>query len=188
MPEVVNCPQCKRKLRVPDDLIGKKVKCPTCATTFTASAGAAPVPEEEAPRASRRPATPPDEDESEEVPRARRLPARSVAYDEEEDYEDEDEVPVGRRRPQEQTGNGMAVTGMVLGIVGFVIGFVPCFGWVGFILGILGCVFASIGLAAAVRTGTGKGMAVAGLVLSILSVVWIPLWLLIFLAAAAAHR
>ena len=32
--EIVQCPQCVRKLRVPDDLLGKKVKCPTCGTTF----------------------------------------------------------------------------------------------------------------------------------------------------------
>ena len=61
MPEVVNCPQCDRKLRVPEELLGKKVKCPTCGNTFTATAGAAvagesapapppPPPPQEAPR------------------------------------------------------------------------------------------------------------------------------------------
>ena len=45
MPEVVNCPQCERKLRVPEDLLGKKVKCPTCGNTFTAEVpSAAPPP------------------------------------------------------------------------------------------------------------------------------------------------
>jgi predicted Zn finger-like uncharacterized protein len=59
MPEIVNCPQCERKLRVPDNLLGQLVKCPTCSTTFTASAApaeAAPlVPESAAPA----PAPPP---------------------------------------------------------------------------------------------------------------------------------
>lgn len=43
MPEIVNCPQCERKLRVPDELMGQAVKCPTCNRTFTASP-AAPAP------------------------------------------------------------------------------------------------------------------------------------------------
>jgi hypothetical protein len=38
MPEIINCPQCERKLRVPDNLLGQQVKCPTCSVTFTAAA------------------------------------------------------------------------------------------------------------------------------------------------------
>jgi hypothetical protein len=34
MPEIVICPQCERKLRVADDLRGKKVKCPSCGNNF----------------------------------------------------------------------------------------------------------------------------------------------------------
>ena len=48
MPEIINCPQCERKLRVPEELLGQSVKCPTCGTTFTASAASAappPMPE-----------------------------------------------------------------------------------------------------------------------------------------------
>ena len=37
MPTIVDCPSCNRKLRVPDDLLGRNVKCPTCSTTFQAS-------------------------------------------------------------------------------------------------------------------------------------------------------
>jgi predicted Zn finger-like uncharacterized protein len=37
MPNTIHCPSCNRELRVPDDLLGKKVKCPACSTTFTAS-------------------------------------------------------------------------------------------------------------------------------------------------------
>jgi predicted Zn finger-like uncharacterized protein len=39
MPEVVTCPKCERQLRVPDELIGQRVKCPTCGTNFTATVG-----------------------------------------------------------------------------------------------------------------------------------------------------
>ncbi len=40
MPEIMNCPQCDGKLRVPDELLGCSVQCPTCGITFTAPAGA----------------------------------------------------------------------------------------------------------------------------------------------------
>jgi predicted Zn finger-like uncharacterized protein len=44
MPVSIKCPQCARGLRVPDELIGRKVKCPGCSTTFTAEAGAGAAP------------------------------------------------------------------------------------------------------------------------------------------------
>jgi len=40
---VIDCPTCGRKLRVVEDLIGRAVKCPGCATNFSA-AGPAPAP------------------------------------------------------------------------------------------------------------------------------------------------
>jgi predicted Zn finger-like uncharacterized protein len=56
MPEIVNCPQCARQLRVPDELLGKKVKCPTCGTNFNAElAEPSPAPSPE----PRRPLGPP---------------------------------------------------------------------------------------------------------------------------------
>ncbi len=48
MANTIHCPSCQRELRVPDELIGKKVKCPACSQTFTATAAgpeaAPPVP------------------------------------------------------------------------------------------------------------------------------------------------
>jgi hypothetical protein len=37
MPAVVSCPNRRRRSRVPDHLIGKRVKCPGCAEVFTAA-------------------------------------------------------------------------------------------------------------------------------------------------------
>lgn len=89
MPEIINCPDCGRQLRVPDDLLGKKVKCPGCKAMFRAevSGGAG---EEEAPPPPpkrRRPA----EEEAPPPPPRRRPPA------EEERYSEEPVPP--RRRP-----------------------------------------------------------------------------------------
>jgi len=44
MASTIDCPSCNRKLRVPDELVGRPVRCPTCGTTFTAMIG---VPEAE---------------------------------------------------------------------------------------------------------------------------------------------
>jgi len=40
MPDVViNCPQCQRQLRVPEEMLGRLVRCPSCSMTFTLAAG-----------------------------------------------------------------------------------------------------------------------------------------------------
>src|SRR5437588_12933908 len=44
MPLVVECPSCGKKLKVPDNLIGKQVRCADCAGTFTAENRSAPPP------------------------------------------------------------------------------------------------------------------------------------------------
>ena len=36
MAQVIDCPSCHRTLRVPDDLQGSQVKCPSCGVTFAA--------------------------------------------------------------------------------------------------------------------------------------------------------
>ncbi|MBI1913804.1 MAG: hypothetical protein HYS12_03490, partial [Planctomycetes bacterium] len=44
MPETLTCPECQRKVRLPDHLIGKRVKCPSCGGTFTATPTTMAVP------------------------------------------------------------------------------------------------------------------------------------------------
>ena len=44
MPTIIDCPSCNRQLRLPDDLLGRQVKCPTCGNTFTAATAGAPSP------------------------------------------------------------------------------------------------------------------------------------------------
>jgi hypothetical protein len=44
MPVIVSCPDCRRPLRVPDELLGRTVRCPQCKVLFMASVtGAAPA-------------------------------------------------------------------------------------------------------------------------------------------------
>jgi predicted Zn finger-like uncharacterized protein len=116
MSDVVNCPQCERKLRVPEELLGKKVKCPTCGNTFTAEAGPAgappsppPPPPAEEERPSRRP--PSDEDVQEEDRPSRRGSRRDTRYDDE---------PRPRRRSSGSYAPHRGTLILVLGILSIV--------------------------------------------------------------------
>jgi predicted Zn finger-like uncharacterized protein len=118
MPTVISCPSCQKQLKVPDELIGRQVKCPGCKETFTAQAGAPPaaVQEEPEPPPRRRPAPPPEEEEE-----APRRPARRAAQDEEEEH------PSRRRRSGGaalQPHRGVMI--LVLGILSIV-----CCGFLG---------------------------------------------------------
>lgn len=42
MAELIACPDCKKHLQVPEDLLGKTVQCPECKHTFTAALPGAP--------------------------------------------------------------------------------------------------------------------------------------------------
>jgi hypothetical protein len=80
--------------------------------------------------------------------------------------------------------NGMGVTGLVTGIVGACLAWVPIFG---FILGVLGIVFGGIGLYYASQgRAANKGTAIAGLVLGIFAVVFWPVLLAIAGAASTS--
>jgi predicted Zn finger-like uncharacterized protein len=132
MAEIVNCPQCERKLRVPEELLGKKVKCPTCQSTFTASAAgsepagvAAPPPPREEP--APRPRSPEEDFQFEDRPSRRPPPRR----DEEDD--DRDDRPSRRRRDEDDDGlirrrvaphrGGLILT---FGILSLALGFFIC--------------------------------------------------------------
>ncbi len=112
MPEVISCPQCSRQLRVPEDLLGKRVKCPTCSAVFTAEASAAPPPP-----APTRERTDPQEDE---LPR--RAAARDLDLDADEDQGDYPDRP-RRRRPRGDYEPHRGTTILVLGILGLVLNF-----------------------------------------------------------------
>jgi hypothetical protein len=45
MSTIVDCPTCTRKLNVPEELLGRAVRCPDCGGTFAAGAGGILAPE-----------------------------------------------------------------------------------------------------------------------------------------------
>jgi hypothetical protein len=117
MPIVIVCTSCQRKLRVPDNLLGKKVKCPACQNSFTAAAEEeipTVEPEEEVRVQKRKPMPPPPKREPEK-PKPRPVdedddgkgyafqkepppPPREEYEDEEDEEEDEEEEERPRRR------------------------------------------------------------------------------------------
>jgi hypothetical protein len=69
-------------------------------------------------------------------------------------------VPVVATTPAQPPNNGLAVTSMVLSLVGIPL---MC-AWIGFLLGLLGVIFGHIARSQIKRDGTrGSGMAVAGI-------------------------
>jgi hypothetical protein len=118
MPTIVTCPDetCARQLRVPDELLGKSVKCPKCGKIFTAREDSGAV----APPAPR-----PVEEEDEREEEERRPRRRSVARDDDDDYDDD--RPRRRRRRRDYAphrGTMILVFGIlsVVGVVWFVFG------------------------------------------------------------------
>ena len=65
----------------------------------------------------------------------------------------------------------MGVASLVLGIVGLVISFVPCLGMYGLFLTVPGVVLGFVGLFTAAKSNAPKGLAIAGLICSIIGTI-----------------
>lgn len=172
MPEIIACPDCERTLRVPDDLLGRKVKCPSCGITFIA--GGAPggsggarrgitaergrrYEEDEPPRSKRR------YDDDEDYPRSRR---------DEDDYDDRDDAAARKAARVEgwkktRLGLNLVLTSNYVWIGTVVLGMVG-----GFLLGMVG-----VGAMSSARTSgqaintavtLGTGMMIFGALMMLL--------------------
>ncbi|NQX80910.1 MAG: hypothetical protein HRT66_02800 [Flavobacteriaceae bacterium] len=64
--------------------------------------------------------------------------------------------------------NSVGTAGFVLALIGFFFGWVPVLGW---IVWLLGLILSSVGISKAKKTGVGKGLSIAGLVISLVFVV-----------------
>jgi hypothetical protein len=122
MPEITSCPQCSRKLRIPDDLMGKRVKCPGCGLNFTAAPeGAAAPPPPAHYQASYNPPAVPAPPPMPPMPTPPGMaPGGERAYDDRgprRDHDDYDDRP--RRAPGSQTGWRAVRTGIILTLISF---------------------------------------------------------------------
>jgi hypothetical protein len=105
MPVQIRCESCSRKLRVPENLLGKTVRCPGCQATFTARALEEPAV-----------AMIDDEPEAPAPPKARPHPADEAEY----------EAPRPRNRAQRVRDalNLPSILLMVNGGLGIVLGLI----------------------------------------------------------------
>ena len=69
-----------------------------------------------------------------------------------------------------KAGKGLGIAGLVLGILAAVVSFVPCLGMYAMFPGIIGLVLSIISIIQANKAGAAKGMAIAGLVWSLVGI------------------
>ncbi len=88
--------------------------------------------------------------------------------------------------PPPQGGNGLAVAGMVCGIVGLVLCWIPVFGWM---VAVVGIVLGAIGWSKANKGARNKGMAVAGVACGVAGILLgVTLFLLVMRSVDHARR
>jgi hypothetical protein len=165
MPVITSCPDCQRTLRVPDNLLNKKVRCPECKREFTAAAadggGVETREDYEAGYTGRRRGEYTDEEPA-------RLPRSRRAADEEYDEEYDDRRPARGPSPRAARRGWLRTrTGLSLNIVAV---------WV-WLVGILILVFGVvIGVIVGVTSQFGSagnersGVALAGAVIILVGV------------------
>ena len=83
--------------------------------------------------------------------------------------------------PPQQTpakpSNGLGTAGFVVGLIGLLLSFIPLVGVVAWPLVILGIIFSAVGISKAVKgRATNKGLAITGLIVSIIGLVICIVW------------
>jgi hypothetical protein len=122
MPQEFPCPHCEKKLKVPDHLLGRRVKCPGCGNGFLAGSDGVPSnpnDDEEDHSIRRQPVDTEDEEQGD-----------TDNNESDEDYEEEGrERPPRRRRKRRRNRKSKAksaviapaIAMIVLGVLGFIL-------------------------------------------------------------------
>jgi predicted Zn finger-like uncharacterized protein len=111
---LITCPACRNQLRLQDEFLGRRVRCPLCNDTFEAT------PEPPASSHPAAPPPPPEEVNYDPGADSRARPRRH--YD--DDYDDYDDRP---RRRREKPGRVQAIAIMIL--IGGIMACVGSLGW-----------------------------------------------------------
>lgn len=82
-------------------------------------------------------------------------------------------------------GQGLGIGSLILGIVGLIVAFIPCFGWFALLFSLVGIVLGFIGLSQAKKGNGKKGLNIAGIVLSVLATILVVVWVVLFASAAS---
>ncbi|MBK8881430.1 MAG: hypothetical protein IPN67_03345 [Bacteroidales bacterium] len=68
-----------------------------------------------------------------------------------------------------KTGSNLGVAALITAIITFVIAVIPCVGLIAIIPGIIAIVLASVGLSQSARSGSPRGVLVAGLIIAVVA-------------------
>ncbi|SHL15435.1 hypothetical protein [Flavobacterium chilense] len=82
---------------------------------------------------------------------------------------------------QSNSGEGISIAAVVLGVISCIASFIPCFDALALIGGILAIVFGAIGLSHAKKANTSKTLPQIGLILGIVATLLSIMMMLIFL-------
>lgn len=70
----------------------------------------------------------------------------------------------------ENKSNGIGTAGFVLALIALFFGWVPVLGWITWLLGLI---FSAVGISKANKVQKGKGLSIAGLVISLLGIIFL---------------
>ena len=78
------------------------------------------------------------------------------------------------------SGQGLGVAALVLGVISFIVALIPCVGILAVFTAIVAIVLGAIGLSQASRNNSPKGLSIGGLILGVLALLVAVLWLTFF--------
>lgn len=81
--------------------------------------------------------------------------------------------------PPLKDGKGLGTAGLVVGIVALFFSFVPCLGLWAIVPGIVGVILSAMSMSQASKAGVPKGMAIGGLVCSIIAIAIAIYWMVV---------
>lgn len=147
MPIVISCPSCARQLRVPEDLRGKSVRCPSCQTVFTAEeAGAAP---------SEPPSEPPGDGQGGMQTEPPESPPRERDEERDDNYPRESRRSSSRGDYAPHRGGlvmGLGIASVVTGALSFLSYLCMCIPYAGIVAWIASVVFALVAIGLGIPT------------------------------------
>lgn len=85
-----------------------------------------------------------------------------------EEQNNQQESSAPNASPPSTAGKGLGIAGFVVGVVAMILSFVPCFGMYALFPGIIGIVLSAVSIKQASKANAAKGLAIAGLVCSLL--------------------
>jgi len=74
-----------------------------------------------------------------------------------------------------KSGMGYCITSLILGILGTITAFIPCFGFWAVLFGLISIIFGGIGLGQSIKADENKGLGMAGLILGVVAVILVIL-------------